>query len=74
MLEHFFAPNRIGKFHDEDICWFLSLFEKEAFNRIFSTQESGVRLLKFYLSRILSTPLLVSNLSDNPLGIFHDKV
>ena len=71
MLEHYFARTRIGNFQDEDIRWFLKLFEDENFNKIFYTKESGVRLLKFYLSRILSTSSIVF---ENPLGIFDNKV
>ena len=73
MLEHYFSPTRSGHFQDEDIHWFLKLFEDENFDRIFHTKESGVRLLKFYLSRILSTSS-DSIAFDNPLGIFDSKV
>ena len=71
MLEHYFSPKRIGHYQDEDILWFLKLFEDENFDRIFHTKESGVRLLKFYLSRILSTS---SAVFDNSLGIFDNEV
>ena len=71
LLEHFF-PCVSTEYCDADVHWFLNLFEMKYFEKVFSSQESGVRLLKFYMSRVLSH-LPVDKECTNPLAFFHDK-
>ena len=71
LLEHFF-PCGSTEYCDADVRWFLNLFEKEYFEQVFFSQESGVRLLKFYMSRVLLN-LPVDEECKNPLAFFHDK-